>query len=256
MEQVAPAVGNILIYNGPGANSEGCRALENSLKAIAHDAILSVGANLIRDSHWEHTTSLLVIPGGVASEMDEALQPKGMERIYLYVTKWGGKALLICAGFYLFSTKSNYTFGDTAIVKKRPFPLFRGIAEGPITRPDVPTAINITLSDGTNGSIYSQGGPIYHPESATTVVATFTPPSRLSSAHHPYLKDPTDSAAVVAEEWDDGKVIGVSPHFEFSYPKTRSPDEPIELTELYDQLEKDGINGQLLDAIKKELNPT
>ena len=238
--------GSILIYKDTGTCEASCTAILEELYKVPHRAIEFATSHYLKTASWESRTSLLVLPGGVCSKWETNLGMEGMRKIQKYVQEHSGRLLGICAGGYFISKFSLFETASVKIEKERPFPLFPGKAIGPLKTSSSSSAIaevvKLYTPDGDSGGVYYQQGCAFSELSYAVSLASY--------------EAPHTGAAIIAFNEGSGTVVGCGPHIEFSAPRTRSPFEPSDVSDLFDKLgEGRAFRLNLWDDVLKALFP-
>jgi len=129
----------IILYNGRGADAKCVEATHAIVSNLLKMPIRLVSEKFFSEHHPFEHIKLIIFPGGSTYEMEDALGPKGLDRLDYLITVIKIACLGICAGAILLS-KERFFNGDAIERPKRPysyFPLsypdiFKGKAIGPV----------------------------------------------------------------------------------------------------------------------------
>lgn len=124
---------SILIYVDEGAGPRSVRLLIKALKFHNIDqntTIQRVDRNILSNTNWEETTSLLIFPGGRDIYYHNALKGNPNKKIRNFVEK-GGSYLGLCAGGYYGCSHIEFEKGHKLeVIGERELQFFPGLAKG------------------------------------------------------------------------------------------------------------------------------
>lgn len=137
---IAPAttVQNIIyIYQDAGVSKPFFEQTANMIKTFADTsyALRGITAKQIKETEWEKTAALLIIPGGADLPYVRKLNGKGNARIKAFIEN-GGRILAICAGSYFCGAYVEFDKGGAnEVLGERELALFPGKVIGPHLAP-------------------------------------------------------------------------------------------------------------------------
>lgn len=124
----------ILLYSDSGVGPYLRSLIEKECKRRNHLVTLCTSDTLL-NTDWEHTTKLLIMPGGRDIPYMQKLAGKGNERIHSFVTN-GGSYLGICAGAYYGAQRICFDKGQPLqVCQERELAFFPCLAKGPAFGP-------------------------------------------------------------------------------------------------------------------------
>jgi biotin--protein ligase len=229
---------NILVYDGPGvANLQ--KPLMECLKKIlrSHYDVLSVDHNGLRNSPWEETTKLLVMPGGRDLLFLSSLQNDGIQRIRRFVQR-GGSYLGLCGGAYFACDRVEFEVGRSGyeVVGDRPLQLYNAVASGSVAPGFVynseegALAMPIIGKDNFKLNVYVNGGPCFIQKPGGDDSAVM------------FRYQTNGQPAIIRSNFGEGKVVLSGPHIEVSAGYIR---------ELISKLEQDGKTSEQLNHLQR-----
>ncbi|KAJ3045779.1 biotin holocarboxylase synthetase [Rhizophlyctis rosea] len=224
---------NVLVYTGPGT-ARG--PIEHTLLTLrthlstSYD-VIPVDAATLTNEPWQHTTSLLVLPGGRDIPYLSHLSPVATSKIRSWVEQ-GGKYFGICAGAYFACQRVEFEVGRPGfeVRGERPLKFWPGTGKGSVVdgfeygMEEVGQAVEIALnmeelgwSNEGQAHTYVNGGPYFELEdSPSSPDTTEAPPSVKILATY---SDPSLAAvskpAVVECSIGTGLAILTGPHIEY-----------------------------------------
>ncbi len=149
----------------------------------------------------------LIISGGADLPYCESLNGLGNDKILSFVQS-GGVYFGVCAGAYYAHREIDWKNTTESIAGNRELSFFDGVASGPLKKPYNPNKneggvfVKVTYND-VNEIAYYIGGPVMAVDRYTKVLATFE-------------YDSNEYPAIMCKDIGAGRVIGMSPHMEYS----------------------------------------
>jgi biotin--protein ligase len=199
--------------------------------------IIPADHKVFNNEPWEHSTCLVVIPGGRDLVFLSNLEPLGIPKIKNYVDS-GGSYLGICAGAYLASDFCIFENSDQKyrVVGERPLKFCPASAIGSVSKGFIydsefgAECMDIEIYNFDKTMVYVNGGPYFKFNGAV-------PDSVSILAKYSLNKEP----AIVECKVKNGKAILSGPHLEI---------DPVHVKKQIDFYTE---NGKTLDAIKLRL---
>jgi glutamine amidotransferase-like uncharacterized protein len=131
---------DIVIYCGEGVDEDCFRwtwRCVSTYAALNRFNVKAINSDEIRDTDWEKSTAVFIIPGGASVPYGKKLHGIGCQKIRDFV-KNGGKYLGICAGSYFGGRRVEFAMGtDSEIVVQHELEFFPGTVSGPFLKPYV-----------------------------------------------------------------------------------------------------------------------
>lgn len=203
----------LAIFEGEGTDKSCIVGYERAVREYLSVIYQRVSASDIRNGLLKNYDTL-IIPGGSASAQAKALGEEGLTAIRDYVMDGGGY-IGFCAGTYLAMGYAPDKLDMIAADLVDGAHWDRGKGMVPVRFTEEGKSI---LGDFATVDMYYENGPVLSPDNYSwlpplTVLATYQGEIRDNKAAHKVM---TNSPAIVAGHYGEGKVLCFSPHPELT----------------------------------------